>query len=197
MPGEGREAPLAVMVKPVGSRCNMRCAYCYYLEKGKFSGSRKQTCMSYSLLEKLREDDGREHECAACNLVERQDVAKEKNAKQRGEHRFLRQYDRRHGRRHQPLSGILQGAGEPGGEKPAKGDRPHGGADVGAGQQRPFRRQRQKRHAQRRPHDERHARETQGVRVGFRHETLHHANLRAKHEGARDGKDLPERHARG
>ena len=53
MPGEGREAPLAVMVKPVGSRCNMRCAYCYYLEKGKYSGSRKQTCMSYSLLEKL------------------------------------------------------------------------------------------------------------------------------------------------
>ena len=53
MPGEGREAPLAVMVKPVGSRCNMRCAYCYYLEKRKFSGSRKQTCMSYSLLEKL------------------------------------------------------------------------------------------------------------------------------------------------
>ena len=53
MPKEGQAAPLAVMAKPVGSRCNMRCAYCYYLEKGKYSESRKQTCMSYSLLEKL------------------------------------------------------------------------------------------------------------------------------------------------
>ena len=25
--------PFVVMAKPVGSRCNMRCAYCYYLEK--------------------------------------------------------------------------------------------------------------------------------------------------------------------
>ena len=47
------QAPLAVMAKPVGSRCNMRCAYCYYLEKGKYSESRKQTCMSQALLEKL------------------------------------------------------------------------------------------------------------------------------------------------
>ena len=53
MPQEGRSAPLAVMAKPVGSRCNMRCAYCYYLEKGKYSASRKQTRMSYDLLEKL------------------------------------------------------------------------------------------------------------------------------------------------
>lgn len=42
-----------VMAKPVGSRCNMRCAYCYYLEKGRFSRHEKQTRMSYSLLEKL------------------------------------------------------------------------------------------------------------------------------------------------
>ena len=53
MPGTRQETPLAVMAKPVGSRCNMRCAYCYYLEKGKYSASRKQTCMSYALLEKL------------------------------------------------------------------------------------------------------------------------------------------------
>ena len=53
MPREGPETPLAVMAKPVGSRCNMRCAYCYYLEKGKYSENRKQTCMSYGLLEKL------------------------------------------------------------------------------------------------------------------------------------------------
>ena len=53
MPQEERNAPLAVMAKPVGSRCNMRCTYCYYLEKGKDSASRKQTRMSYDLLEKL------------------------------------------------------------------------------------------------------------------------------------------------
>jgi len=45
--------PLAVMAKPVGSRCNMRCAYCYYLEKGKYSENPKQTRMSFDLLEKL------------------------------------------------------------------------------------------------------------------------------------------------
>ena len=53
MPQERQEAPLAVMAKPVGSRCNMRCAYCYYLDKGKYSESRKQTRMSFGLLEKL------------------------------------------------------------------------------------------------------------------------------------------------
>ena len=30
MAAEGK-APFVVMVKPVGSRCNMRCRYCYYL----------------------------------------------------------------------------------------------------------------------------------------------------------------------
>jgi len=53
VPGQRQETPLAVMAKPVGSRCNMRCAYCYYLDKGQYSGSRKQTCMSYALLERL------------------------------------------------------------------------------------------------------------------------------------------------
>ena len=53
MPKEGQDAPLAVMAKPVGSRCNMRCAYCYYLEKGKYSENAKQTRMSFDLLEKL------------------------------------------------------------------------------------------------------------------------------------------------
>lgn len=42
-----------VMAKPVGSRCNMRCAYCYYLDKGKYSAHAKQTRMSCGLLEKL------------------------------------------------------------------------------------------------------------------------------------------------
>ena len=53
MPQERQEAPLAVMAKPVGSRCNMHCAYCYYLDKGKYSENRKQTRMSYDLLERL------------------------------------------------------------------------------------------------------------------------------------------------
>jgi uncharacterized protein len=53
MRSEGPEMPLAVMAKPVGSRCNMRCAYCYYLDKGKYSENKKQTRMSFDLLEKL------------------------------------------------------------------------------------------------------------------------------------------------
>lgn len=44
---------LAMIVKPVGSRCNMKCSYCYYLDKGQFSSHLKQTRMSYDLLEKL------------------------------------------------------------------------------------------------------------------------------------------------
>ena len=52
MPGT-REQPFVVMAKPVGSRCNMHCAYCYYLEKGQFSSHAKQTRMSFDLLEKL------------------------------------------------------------------------------------------------------------------------------------------------
>ncbi len=53
MRSEGPEMPLAVMAKPVGSRCNMRCTYCYYLDKGKYSENKKQTRMSFDLLEKL------------------------------------------------------------------------------------------------------------------------------------------------
>ena len=53
MPKERQDAPLAVMAKPVGSRCNMRCAYCYYLDKGKYSASSRQTRLSFDLLERL------------------------------------------------------------------------------------------------------------------------------------------------
>jgi len=49
----GEKAPLAVMAKPVGSRCTMRCSYCYYLDKGRYSASPKQTRMSFALLERL------------------------------------------------------------------------------------------------------------------------------------------------
>ena len=52
MPGATTQ-PFTVMAKPVGSRCNMRCRYCYYLEKGRFSSHEQQTRMSYDLLERL------------------------------------------------------------------------------------------------------------------------------------------------
>ncbi len=45
--------PFVVMAKPVGSRCNMRFAYCYYLDKGQYSSHRKQSRMSNGLLEQL------------------------------------------------------------------------------------------------------------------------------------------------
>ena len=50
-----REAmrPLAVMVKPVGSACNMRCAYCYYLGA---SGSSPVGRMPLHVLERLVRD---------------------------------------------------------------------------------------------------------------------------------------------
>lgn len=41
------------MAKPVGSRCNMRCSYCYYLDKGKYSSSAVQSRMSDNVLEQM------------------------------------------------------------------------------------------------------------------------------------------------
>ncbi|MDR3542063.1 MAG: radical SAM protein, partial [Desulfosporosinus sp.] len=40
------------MAKPVGSLCNLECSYCYYLETGRFSQSKHQSCMSDGLLER-------------------------------------------------------------------------------------------------------------------------------------------------
>lgn len=45
--------PLYVMLKPVGSVCNLACDYCYYLEKGKLYSETKNTVMSEQLLEKF------------------------------------------------------------------------------------------------------------------------------------------------
>ena len=42
-------SPLYVMLKPIGSRCNLACQYCYYLEKGKLYP--EQEPLSEELLE--------------------------------------------------------------------------------------------------------------------------------------------------
>ena len=42
-------SPLYVMLKPIGSRCNLACKYCYYLEKGKLYP--EQEPLSEELLE--------------------------------------------------------------------------------------------------------------------------------------------------
>ena len=44
--------PLYVMLKPVGSKCNLNCDYCYYLEKASLYSDRNQV-MSEELLEKF------------------------------------------------------------------------------------------------------------------------------------------------
>ena len=43
--------PFSVMAKPVGSACNLRCKYCYYLEKGKFYSSGDSHLMNDESLE--------------------------------------------------------------------------------------------------------------------------------------------------
>jgi uncharacterized protein len=43
--------PLYVMLKPVGSRCNLACNYCYYLEKVRLYPKAEQQVLSEELLE--------------------------------------------------------------------------------------------------------------------------------------------------
>lgn len=45
--------PLYVMLKPVGSRCNLNCDYCYYLEKAHLYAGQKAHVMSEELLERF------------------------------------------------------------------------------------------------------------------------------------------------
>lgn len=48
--------PLYVMLKPVGAICNLRCEYCYYLEKKELYPDDKRFTMSDQLLEKFTEE---------------------------------------------------------------------------------------------------------------------------------------------
>lgn len=45
--------PLYVMLKPVGALCNLRCKYCYYLEKKEMYPDEKRFVMSEELLERF------------------------------------------------------------------------------------------------------------------------------------------------
>ncbi len=45
--------PLYVMLKPIGSVCNLRCKYCYYLEKKGLYSEEKKFVMPEDLLEKF------------------------------------------------------------------------------------------------------------------------------------------------
>jgi len=45
--------PMYVMLKPAGSLCNLRCKYCYYLEKNKLYNKDKNHVISDELLEKF------------------------------------------------------------------------------------------------------------------------------------------------
>ena len=44
--------PVYIMLKPVGSVCNLACEYCYYLEKSKFYPDVKNHIMTDQILEK-------------------------------------------------------------------------------------------------------------------------------------------------
>lgn len=48
--------PLYVMLKPVGAVCNLRCSYCYYLEKKDLYPDDAKFTMSEELLEKFTEE---------------------------------------------------------------------------------------------------------------------------------------------
>lgn len=48
--------PMYVMLKPVGSACNLNCTYCYYLEKEHLYPSAQSQMMSEILLEKFTEE---------------------------------------------------------------------------------------------------------------------------------------------
>lgn len=48
--------PMYIMLKPAGSLCNLRCKYCYYLEKGQLYKEEKHQVISDDLLERFIRD---------------------------------------------------------------------------------------------------------------------------------------------
>ena len=48
--------PVYVMLKPVGSVCNLACEYCYYLEKGKLYPEVKNHIMSEQGISGMSDD---------------------------------------------------------------------------------------------------------------------------------------------
>ena len=47
--------PLYVMLKPVGAACNLRCEYCYYLEKSNLYRDAQKRVLSEEMLDKIEE----------------------------------------------------------------------------------------------------------------------------------------------
>lgn len=47
--------PKYVMLKPAGAACNMRCDYCYYLEKKNLYQQQRRQILSEDMLEKFVE----------------------------------------------------------------------------------------------------------------------------------------------
>lgn len=60
----GHSTAFSLMLKPVGSRCNLRCSYCYYLDKASLYGGHEPV-MDLMLLEKCISGF-----CASCDLPE-------------------------------------------------------------------------------------------------------------------------------
>ena len=60
----GNRTAFSLMLKPVGSLCNLRCQYCYYLDKSSIYGGREPK-MGLPLLERCIRDF-----CESCDLPE-------------------------------------------------------------------------------------------------------------------------------
>ena len=52
VPEDGRPRAFHVMAKPTGPICNLDCHYCFYLEKEKLYGDKKQWAMAEEVLER-------------------------------------------------------------------------------------------------------------------------------------------------
>ena len=61
----GNSTSFSLMLKPVGSKCNLRCDYCYYLDKASSVYSGREPVMGTDLLELCIRDF-----CASCDLPE-------------------------------------------------------------------------------------------------------------------------------